>query len=870
MIQNYLCKPFLFFLVFFCFLAGNKKISAQCAGNDTFLSICNIPANQTVDLFANLQGNPDPGGTWNSGNTPPIPIDAQTGVVNIWNLTYGGTYTFNYTINDASCTDKTSIFTLMVGGYPGVDNFDANACEDDMGVNLFQFIGSNPNPHVNGTWNDLSNTGALSANIYNASIQGPGTYLFSYTVPAVASCPALTSTVELTVHPLPNPGSFTNLELCGIADLANYTAVDLQNYHTGGDPNGFWSENSGTSQINNAGDQTINVQQIFNNNGYGKYTFTYTVYPDHPVCTPETATFTLIIRKIIDLTGVTIDINSICEDEIGVVDFVVNINNFSNLPNAQGYDFLFEYQITGPVSFTGSETITTSNPSFIVDNAFVPVIGNYTINITSITVTNDEDGLICDVLYGNLSDTFGVRPLPNIDNAIITIDDICIGQDATVVISDPTLDGTYTIDYNLSGANVYSDTKNVTFSNGTTSFTIDAAQLTNTGTTTFTIIHIDDGFCDNTANNSVSFEVNPLPDTSNISISIPDVCFGEPVQITINNLNGLSQVDITYSLSGANSLPNQTVSLGFSNGTAGFTIPGNSYSNTGITTFELHFMLNTITGCGAPASQTKDFEIFPLPPPITASSPQEFCEADQATVSELLPNGNDIAWFANQNDLSPLPGNSLLTSGDYWVSQISSQGCFSPKTNVSVVVHQIPAPTLIPDGDAFCGADDPTIADLTQNTQSGYKILWFDANGNPLDPTTVLLENTIYYGYAKDSVTGCQSIQVLEVSVSLTACPNPNGPNYDFYIPDAFSPNNDGTNDVFRIPDIQYLYENYKYEIYNRWGQLLFTGNIERPEWDGTTESSADNIAPNGVYFYIVYFNEEGTSPKQGRLYLNR
>ncbi|HEU4496649.1 MAG TPA: gliding motility-associated C-terminal domain-containing protein, partial [Flavobacterium sp.] len=60
--------------------------------------------------------------------------------------------------------------------------------------------------------------------------------------------------------------------------------------------------------------------------------------------------------------------------------------------------------------------------------------------------------------------------------------------------------------------------------------------------------------------------------------------------------------------------------------------------------------------------------------------------------------------------------------------------------------------------------------------------------------------------------------------------------------------------------------------IYNRYGNLMYKGNRNTPDWDGRGNKAAvsDGMAPNGVYFYIVNFNKGNKPPKQGRLYLNR
>jgi gliding motility-associated-like protein len=69
------------------------------------------------------------------------------------------------------------------------------------------------------------------------------------------------------------------------------------------------------------------------------------------------------------------------------------------------------------------------------------------------------------------------------------------------------------------------------------------------------------------------------------------------------------------------------------------------------------------------------------------------------------------------------------------------------------------------------------------------------------------------------------------------------------YIPTAFSPNGDGRNDLFEVfPGIG-IAEISDFEIYNRWGGLVFQSSVDGAGWDGTINGAP---APAGVYVYLV------------------
>jgi gliding motility-associated-like protein len=71
------------------------------------------------------------------------------------------------------------------------------------------------------------------------------------------------------------------------------------------------------------------------------------------------------------------------------------------------------------------------------------------------------------------------------------------------------------------------------------------------------------------------------------------------------------------------------------------------------------------------------------------------------------------------------------------------------------------------------------------------------------------------------------------------------------YMPNAFSPNEDGINDFF--PDNHYSDPggDYALTIVNQWGEKLFFSNKPELKWDGTYRG---HLAPAGIYLFFVKY----------------
>ena len=72
-------------------------------------------------------------------------------------------------------------------------------------------------------------------------------------------------------------------------------------------------------------------------------------------------------------------------------------------------------------------------------------------------------------------------------------------------------------------------------------------------------------------------------------------------------------------------------------------------------------------------------------------------------------------------------------------------------------------------------------------------------------------------------------------------------------IPNVFSPNNDGVNDVWNLEDA-FLYLDTEVKIYGRYGNLVFKSIGHSSAWDGKNQRGND--VEDGAYFYIIDFGK--------------
>jgi len=522
-----------FWVTIVLFFTIAQPIHSQCAGEDNTITVCDKYDdidNQTFDLFANLNGMPQPGGTWSTPNSNIIgALDTNTGIINLWEVRYSGEHQFTYT--NPNCNES-AIITLFLGGYAGQDNIDgsANACSDGP-VNMFNFLGSlidGEIPDFNGLWEEDPNTetGFLNGHLFDAEAAGPGEYIFTYTVPAVDVCPGMQSIVNLEVHEAPNSGDPLEFVVCTTDDLSGFTNLDLNDLLNNEDPNGVWTEAS-TNQIDNLQDHFVNVEEINSNHGYGAYSFTYTVQPSHPVC-PES--FTEIFIIILPTLNGSLESENYCSG----TPYEVTLNYDSSLLPPGQYEI--EYRVSsieGDQDEFTSISLENGTGTFNVSPSAVPINEMVQVNIIGITGTLPPQ-VVCDDIDVALTEFLVSNPVASAEN-------VCPNNPVNVNLenilnpmANPTNE-VHAINYDLilpdnSVANL--SEQNVAFTDGSASFQIAAEQFELSGSYTLEIT-IEDGYeigC--TINTGI--QVTPIPEEIDLDIAVDNNCDATSIDVLVD------------------------------------------------------------------------------------------------------------------------------------------------------------------------------------------------------------------------------------------------------------------------------------------------------------------------------------------------
>jgi gliding motility-associated-like protein len=196
----------------------------------------------------------------------------------------------------------------------------------------------------------------------------------------------------------------------------------------------------------------------------------------------------------------------------------------------------------------------------------------------------------------------------------------------------------------------------------------------------------------------------------------------------------------------------------------------------------------------------------------------------------------------NGEDFLPSVGNFVLT-----VTGTDANGC-SNTDQLNLTVNQTPNVGLTADP---VSGFVPLNVDFTNTTGAAFNYSLSYGEGAPIvwtTPTSTYLYNAsgLYWAVLSAESQGCIGTDSVLITV-LSA-------NFDFTIPNVFSPNGDEVNPFFLLinPTGYDQLEEFEMLILNRWGQIIQTFDSFNFQWDG--KDLNNNPMPEGVYFYKMHY----------------
>lgn len=644
--------------------------------------------------------------------------------------------------------------------------------------------------HTTGTGNMLCVNGATAANVT----------IYCQTVNVTPNTDYAFSTWLMTLSP-GNPAALQfsiNGTLIGNVFTANNNTCIWDQFYT------TW--NSGASTTANI--CIVNQNTIAAANDFALDDINFSL-----VCT---ATDT--VRVTVNNPSTTIVDTSICQGNTytfpGGNTSTVAVNDTATLTNMNGCDSIIitNLSILPTPSTTVNADICSGESYTLPGGNSVNTAGTYTDTLTSAAG--------CDSIV-----TTNLTLLPTF--ATDVYDSICQGD--TYILPDGSTTST---------AGTYSDT--LTAVNGCDS--VITTYLTVHPNSAVTVL---DTICNG--------QVYTLPDGSTVSTA-------GNYTTTLQNQYGCDSV-ITTTLTVINVLLNATVTDALCNGESNGTINATATNGLSPYTYTLNSGQNNSTGSFTALAAVSYV--------VIVNDTYGCADTLGATVSEpvvlasqSIPNnvscygqGDGTLTIAANGGTAPLSyllngqSNSTgafsgLSAGSYTYTVTDANGCIDTASFTITEPNEVSI-NIAPDS-AVMNLSEELQLSATSNYDPMAQYLWSPSVGLSCttcpNPTVSSLTSMQYQVQVSVDINGNMCTAIDNVSVTVI-------PNYDLYIPNAFTPDGNGVNDYFELfgnkQAIQYL----EVQIFNRIGEKIFESNDIFFKWDGKYKGV---VQQPGVYVYTI------------------
>ena len=320
----------------------------------------------------------------------------------------------------------------------------------------------------------------------------------------------------------------------------------------------------------------------------------------------------------------------------------------------------------------------------------------------------------------------------------------------------------------------------------------------------YSVVTLSDSGCSSAASNAVLVDVKQNPVAPTITATDTEFCNGQ---------NGVLSVSDPVAGNTYTWLP------------AGSGI-GNQIEVTNAGDYSVR--VDSTNGCFA-TSNTITVIVNPLPEPVITSGANgtEVCQGDVVALISNFATGNE--WSTGETGISILITQSTPA---ITLTVTDANGCSNTAGPVAVVVNPLPVVQMLPDTAIVFGEDVELLA-VTANPGSVFSYNWATGTttlGSTTVPTlTVSPEQSAFYRVLVIDTNNCSSRDSVLVRVSR-----------EVYVPNMFSPNDDGQNDAFKV--YGFGVASIEVKVFDRLGNLVFESN----RVDEIVETSQDDNSVKG------------------------
>jgi len=221
----------------------------------------------------------------------------------------------------------------------------------------------------------------------------------------------------------------------------------------------------------------------------------------------------------------------------------------------------------------------------------------------------------------------------------------------------------------------------------------------------------------------------------------------------------------------------------------------------------------------------------------------DICYGESIQIGAAEIEGQTYFWYPNTTISSISDPNPIVNPNETTVYTVgaSYKGCEVITDEVTVTVHQLPnVRAYINDHLEEIQIAKGESVQLYGAGAVNYEWApWTGLNVEGIYNPVTTPEETIEYVLEGTDMYGCKNSDTVNITV---IAPN-------FWVPNSFTPNEDGKNDYFNV----YTKETVDFEltIYSRSGQIVFYTTDKDAGWDGTIQASGETL-PQGAYVYHV------------------